>query len=231
MCWTRTEATSNGWCCAASTITSRPCTARRWRLTVADTDVVSPWGPRTPEDAVALPLAPLAPAFDGTPSRVSGWVWGAVSTVILAVWIGLWAGPLGAVALVGGVFVHEFGHVLVINWAGAGPSSIRIIPFFGGAATMRRAPDSDFKGVLIALAGPAFGLLFALPFALATLVTGDKAWLVGAFYRGALNLINLAPAAPLDGSKAVGPVLSRIHPWVERVVLLLLAGFVLDWAL
>ena len=195
---------------------------------MADTDVVSPWGPRTPEEAAALP-----PAATTVPvsSRLSGWAWGAASTVILAVWIGLWAGPLGALALVGGVFVHEFGHVLVINWAGAGPSSIRIIPFFGGAATMRRTPDSDFKSVLIALAGPAFGLLFAAPFALATLVTGDKAWLAGAFYVGALNLINLAPAAPLDGSKAFGPVLARIHPWVERVVLLLLAGLVLDWAL
>jgi Peptidase family M50 len=202
---------------------------------VAETNAVSPWGPRTPEEAAALPPTPLTPvgmpAATPANSRLSGWAWGAVSTVILAVWIGVLFGWLGAVALVGGVFVHEFGHVLVINWAGAGPSSIRIIPFFGGAATMRRAPDSDFKSVLIALAGPAFGLLFALPFALAAAVTGNKAWLVGAFYVGTLNLINLAPAAPLDGSKAVGPVLARIHPWVERVVLLLLAGLVLDWAL
>jgi hypothetical protein len=138
---------------------------------------------------------------------------------------------MGALALVGGVFVHEFGHLLVINWAGSGPSTIRIIPFLGGAASMRRAPDSDFKGVLIALAGPAFGLLAALPFALVGEFSGQKSWLVGVFYVGALNLINLAPAAPLDGAKALGPVLGRIHPWLERIVLLAIAIGVLAWAL
>src|SRR5438046_2621142 len=90
---------------------------------------VSPWG-----TADAIGPAPATPAR--APSAASEWTWGLISTVLLAGWIALWAGPLGAVALVGGVFVHEFGHLLVINWAGAGPSRIRIIPFFGGAATM-----------------------------------------------------------------------------------------------
>jgi len=189
--------------------------------------IASPWGPRTGEPS---------PTFDAGAgptmrSRLANLAWGAISTLILALWVGLWAGPLGALALVGGVFVHEFGHVLVINWAGAGPSTIRIIPFLGGAATMRRAPDSDFKGVLIALAGPAFGLLAALPFALVAEFSGQKSWLVGVFYVGALNLINLAPAAPLDGAKALGPVLGRIHPWLERIMLLVIAVVVLTWAL
>jgi hypothetical protein len=189
--------------------------------------IPSPWGPRTGEPSPTFE-SNAAPA---PRSRLTSLAWGAVSTLILAIWVGLWVGPLGALALVGGVFVHEFGHLLVINWAGAGPSSIRIIPFLGGAASMRRAPDSDFKGVLIALAGPAFGLLAALPFALVGEFSGQKGWLVGVFYVGALNLINLAPAAPLDGAKALGPVLGRIHPWLERVVLLVIAGLVLVWAL
>ena len=66
---------------------------------------------------------------------------------------------------------------------------------------MRRVPDSDFKGVLIALAGPAFGLVAALPFWGLAAFTGQRAWLAGAFYVGAMNLINLAPAAPLDGGQ------------------------------
>lgn len=189
--------------------------------------IASPWGPRTGEPSPAFGADAAAP----TQSRLANLAWGTVSTLILAIWVALWAGPLGALALVGGVFVHEFGHVLVINWAGAGPSSIRIIPFLGGAASMRRAPDSDFKGVLIALAGPAFGLLAAVPFALVGEFSGQKPWLAGVFYVGALNLINLAPAAPLDGAKALGPVLGRIHPWLERIVLLVIATVVLAWAL
>jgi Zn-dependent protease len=154
-----------------------------------------------------------------------------ISTLLLAGWIALWANWLAAVALVGGVFVHEFGHLLVINWAGAGPSRIRIIPFFGGAATMRRAPDSEFKGVLIALAGPALGLVAALPFWGLAALTGQRAWLAGAFYVGALNLINLAPAAPLDGAKAFGPALARIHPQLERAALVVIAIAALAWAI
>jgi hypothetical protein len=130
--------------------------------------VVSPWGTAdAPAPEAAKPAARSA-------SPAQEFAWGLISTLLLAGWVALWAGPLGAVALVGGVFVHEFGHLMVINWAGAGPSRIRIIPFFGGAATMSRIPDSDFKGVLIALAGPAFGLLFALPFWGLAAATGQR---------------------------------------------------------
>jgi Zn-dependent protease len=186
--------------------------------------VISPWG-----TADATAETPDAPAR--APSPASEWAWGLVSTLLLAGWIAYLAGPLGAVALVGGVFVHEFGHLMVINWAGAGPSRVRIIPFFGGAATMRRAPDSDFKGVLIAVAGPAFGLVAALPFWGLALATGQRAWLAGAFYVGALNLINLAPAAPLDGAKALGPALARIHPQLERAALVIIALVALAWSI
>jgi hypothetical protein len=187
--------------------------------------VVSPWG-----TAETLPPTP-APPQQARATPANQFLWGLVSTLILAGWIGLWAGWLGALALVGGVFVHEFGHLMVINWAGCGPSRIRIIPFFGGAATMTRAPDSTFKGVLIALAGPAFGLVAALPFFVAAVASGQRGWLAGAFYVGALNLINLAPAAPLDGANAFGPALARIHPWVERGVLAVIALLALAWAL
>jgi Zn-dependent protease len=120
-----------------------------------------------------------------------------------------------------GVFVHEYGHVLAINAAGVGPGRIRIIPFVGGAATMQRTPDSDFKGVLISLAGPSFGLIAAIPFFILARQTGDSRWLGGAFFIGLINLINLAPAPPLDGSKTLGPALARIHPLVEKAALIL----------
>jgi Zn-dependent protease len=199
---------------------------------MAETPITEPGrgGPWDIADPAAAPAA--APAATARPtSPAQEFAWGLLSTLLLAGWIGFLAGPLVAVALVGGVFVHEFGHLLVINWAGAGPSRIRIIPFFGGAATMSRIPDSDFKGVLISLAGPAFGLLAALPFWGLAAYTGQHAWLAGAFYVGALNLINLAPAAPLDGAKAFGPVLARIHPQLERAALVVVAIVALAWAI
>jgi Zn-dependent protease len=188
-------------------------------------EFVSPWADPAPQ--APTPQAP-APA---PPSRAREWIWGAISTLLLAGWITWQMGWLWALAAIVGVFVHEFGHVLVINWAGSGPSRIRIIPFFGGAATMARPPLTDFKGVLIALAGPVFGLLAALPFFGLAAWTGDATWRQGAFVVGAINLLNLAPAPPLDGSKAMGPVLARIHPLLERAALVAVGAVAVAWTL
>jgi len=46
-----------------------------------------------------------------------------------------------------------------------------------------------------------------------------------------INLINLAPAPPLDGARALGPVLARIHPWVEQGVMLAIGAVVIVWAM
>ena len=184
-------------------------------------ETVSPW-------ADPVPPAPPAPA---PPSRAQEWIWGAISTLLLAGWITLNMGWLWAVAAIVGVFVHELGHVLVINWAGSGPSRIRIIPFFGGAATMTRPPTSDFKGVLIALAGPVFGLLAALPFFALAAATRQPAWQTGAFVVAAINLLNLAPAPPLDGAKALGPILAHIHPMLERGALIAVGALAVVWTL
>jgi Zn-dependent protease len=196
-------------------------------------DTAGPWGapaPETPAAPEAQP-APAGPRQRAPASPLQTLIWNVVSTLLLAGWITWQMGWLWAVAAIVGVFVHETGHVLVINWAGSGPSRIRIIPFFGGAATMTRPPASDFKGVLIALAGPVFGLLAALPFFGLADWTGRPGWLVGAFVIGAINLLNLAPAPPLDGSKALGPLLARVHPLLERVALGAVGGVAILWTL
>lgn len=167
----------------------------------------------------------------GQPSAPARLLGALLATALLAGWIGLNMGWYAAVAAVIGVFVHEYGHVLAINALGAGPGRIQIIPFIGGAATMARPPDSDFKGVLIALAGPTFGLLAAVPFYLAARSTGDPHWNGGAFFVAVISLLNLAPAPPLDGSKALGPALARIHPLVERAALVIVGAVAVFWGL
>jgi hypothetical protein len=147
-----------------------------------------------------------------------------VSTVLLAAFLTWRAGPMWALAAVVGVFVHEYGHVLAMNVLGCGPGRIHIIPFLGGAAVPRIPPPTEFKGVLIALAGPVFGLLASLPFFAAAWYLRDPQWLEGAFVIGLINLVNLAPAPPLDGSKALGPALARIHPMVEKAAIVIIGG-------
>jgi Zn-dependent protease len=186
---------------------------------MTDFGAASPWAEPSPSPPPAQP------------SRLRAFLVGLISTLLLAGWIAWQMGWLWALAAVFGVFVHEFGHMMVINWAGAGPSRLRIIPFFGGAATMERTPDSEFKGVLIALAGPVFGLAAAIPFFVLAAVTGEPAWQIGAFVTGVLNFLNLAPAPPLDGSKALGPILARVHPMLERAALLIVGALAVAWML
>ena len=145
-----------------------------------------------------------------------------ISSLLLAALIGWQWGWVAAVAGVLGVLVHELGHLAFINALGSGPGRIHFIPFLGGAATMRKPPETEFKGVLIALAGPVIGLAAAIPFIWLYQTTGSRMWLGGVVFIGVINFVNLAPAPPLDGSKALGPALARIHPWVERGALILI---------
>jgi Zn-dependent protease len=187
---------------------------------VVETPAAGPWD----EPAPAPPAPPAAP-----PRQTL--IWNIVSTAILVGWLSWLMGWVWGVAAVFGVFVHEFGHLLVINALGFGPSTIRIIPFLGGAATIPKAPDTDFKSILISLSGPVFGLIAAVPFFVASSITGDVHWLGGAFFIAGFNLLNLAPAPPLDGSKALGPVLARIHPMVERVALVAVGAAAVAWTI
>jgi Zn-dependent protease len=135
-----------------------------------------------------------------------------------------------AVALIFGLIVHEYGHVLAMNRLGMGPARIYIIPLLGGLAKGQRGPRSEWDGVIVSMAGPLFGLLATIPFFAAFFLLGDREWLDGAFVIALINLINLAPAPPLDGSKALGPVLAKIHPMLELGVLLLIGAIVVVWA-
>ena len=38
-------------------------------------------------------------------------------------------------------------------------------------------------------------------------------------------------APPLDGSKALGPALARVHPWLERAAMLAIGALALFWAI
>ena len=134
-----------------------------------------------------------------------------------------------AVSLMFALFVHDYGHVLAMNRLGMGPARIYVIPFLGGLAKATHEPKNEWVGVLVSLAGPAFGLLAMVPLVAVGLATGDGQWMAAAFFVAMLNLINLVPAPPLDGSKALGPVLARVHPMLEKAVLIAIGAAVVVW--
>jgi Zn-dependent protease len=180
-------------------------------------------GQRAPEPTPARPAAPdlvrgQHPAWAAVSSALLvGYLWWVTGSWVIGV-AGLW-----------GILVHEYGHVLAMNRVGMGPARIHIVPFLGGLATGQRNPKSEWDGVLVSLAGPAFGLLAMIPLVGLWMLLGGSDWLYAAFFIGALNLLNLVPAAPLDGSKAIGPVLAKVHPLLERAVLVAIGVAVVWW--
>ncbi|MBS0295363.1 MAG: peptidase M50 [Proteobacteria bacterium] len=174
---------------------------------------------------------PPEPSTPGGRTRQEQLLMDVVSTVIMAGFLWWRLGPMVAFAVMVGIFVHEYGHVLAMNRLGCGPARFHIVPFVGGAAYPARPASTEFQGVLISLAGPVFGLLAAIPFIIAAAMTGQLIWVIGGLAVAGLNLINLAPAPPLDGSKALGPALARIHPMLEKGALVLVGAVGVLWAI
>ena len=199
-------------------------------------DDTGPWGRRDGNEAATSSLAPATnkrryggPLNSAAP-KDKGRVWLIVSTLLMVgfLWL-LTQSWVIAVSLMFALFVHEYGHVLAMNRLGMGPAKIYVIPFLGGLAKGTREPKSEWIGVLVSLAGPAFGLLAMLPLVGVWLFTGSREWMGAAFFVAMLNLINLLPAPPLDGSRALGPVLARVHPKLEKLVLLLIGVLAVGW--
>ena len=189
-----------------------------------------PWDLPPPEPA----QREAAPAPRAVPLEDKGQSlgWAIASTLLMAGFLWWITGSyVVAGAVLFGLFVHEYGHVLAMNRLGMGPARIYIIPFLGGLAKGQRAPKSEWDGVLVSLAGPAFGLLAMIPFVAVGMALGSREWLMGAFFIAMINLVNLLPAPPLDGSKALGPVLARIHPRLEQLALLAVGGLTVWWGI
>lgn len=156
----------------------------------------------------------------------------AIATSALFLLYLAWVSGSWVVALVVlvGLVVHEGGHALAMTKAGCGPVRMIFIPFLGGLAVASRPPRTQFVGALIALAGPAVGITMVVPALTLFYVTGNEGWVIGAFFIAILNILNLFPAPPLDGSHIVGPVLARINPHLERYVAVGLGAVAALWA-
>jgi stage IV sporulation protein FB len=179
----------------------------------------------------------------GFPVRVSPWFW-LVSALLgdfilrafglpyLLVWI--------ACVFVS-ILLHELGHAFAARWFGS-PARIDLIAF-GGLATYTHPPRAGWRRMLIALAGPAAGFLFAgavygsneaarwresSDFAFQTynfLIWINLFW----------NCINLLPVWPLDGGKVCRELAymagARKPDAIAYGVSMVVAGLLVVWGL
>ncbi|MFH1896391.1 MAG: hypothetical protein ABH814_02895, partial [bacterium] len=135
-------------------------------------------------------------------------------------YLGVFATPLGALALVLVAWIHEMGH----RWGFAkfeigtfGP--ILVVPL-GGVAIQKKGPTA-WQFFVALFAGPGSGVFAYLILALGWWATEAYIFpgniLVGvALFWFAINLLNLVPFVPFDGGHIVAQILGGLHPKFPR---------------
>ena len=121
----------------------------------------------------------------------------------------LWSLPM-AFGLVLGMWVHELGHWLLIRRLGLKASPILFVPFVGAMQKLKSAPVSAVDGAQLALAGPLFGLIFALACKGVFLATGQPVYRLLGTAHALLALLDAVPFGMLDGRR-IFAALSRRH--------------------
>jgi putative peptide zinc metalloprotease protein len=107
-----------------------------------------------------------------------------------------------ALALVGVLMFHEYGHVRAMKKFGIATKGFYLIPFMGGIAIGDRA-RTQWESLYISMMGPVYGLFMTVVFYLIFLVTNSHFCGLVAAISAFLNLVNLFPILPLDGGQVV----------------------------
>ena len=164
------------------------------------------------------------------------------STVIKTAWLGgsllvysALFNMLFAVALIVTLMIHEYGRVQALKYYGFKTRGIYLIPFYGGFAVRDEIAASRWQGVVIALAGPCFGLMMSFVYTLVYGLTGNIFFGALASFNALINLFNLLPILPLAGGHVLKHVtfsMSRTKAIIAYVALAGIGGAVsLYWSL
>lgn len=181
----------------------------------------------------------------GIPVRVHPLFW-LITLLIGASAGGIWGVLIWVAAVFVSILVHELGHALAMRFYGW---PARIILFFGGGLTVPEATLWSYRGgsislsateeIVVSLAGPGAGFVFAALLIVLALGIGGKLTLALLFgllpfpslffpYGGGWldsifatflwvnvfwGLINLAPVFPLDGGQVARRLWLKANPW------------------
>ncbi len=129
---------------------------------------------------------------------VSMWAWGLLYG---------WKFGVGIVLL---IFVHECGHAFAARLRGIPIGVMVFIPFMGAFVTTKRAGQDAAEDAFVGIMGPVFGALAGLAcLALYALTPSHSPfWLALGQWSFVINLFNLLPIPPLDGSRLL-PLFAR----------------------
>ncbi len=124
------------------------------------------------------------------------------------------------------ILLHEMGHFVEVKRRGLPADMPVFLPGLGAYVKWQALGISTEVRALVALAGPAAGLLAALVAAILFWHTGDPLWAALAHTGAWLNLLNLIPVWMLDGAGAIQPLdkMGRISLLVFSVLLFWWSG-------
>ncbi len=123
------------------------------------------------------------------------------------------------------IFVHEMGHVLVNRAKGLKSSAPIFLPLMGAVIFLKGFPDDPAIQSESGAGGPVAGSLAALVCVIAGYLTHSPFWFALANVGFLINLFNLTPFPPLDGSH----ISTVFSPGQWNFVLLTLLLFVIKF--
>jgi Zn-dependent protease len=123
-----------------------------------------------------------------------------------------WGWPF-ALGLVLSIYVHEMGHVAAAARFGLPVSAPLFIPGLGALIRLKQHPPSPMVDSRMGLAGPIWGLGAAVASGALFLATANPIFAAIMRTGAWINLFNLTPIGPLDGSRGIR-ALSRGQGWL-----------------
>lgn len=120
--------------------------------------------------------------------------------VFLGVYWSIWGWKF-ALGFVVSIYIHEMGHVWMLNRYGIKATAPMFIPGFGALVRLQQYPVTVIEDARVGLAGPLWGLGAASAAYGIYLATGDTIWGAIAQSGAMINLFNLIPIWQLDGGR------------------------------
>jgi Zn-dependent protease len=137
--------------------------------------------------------------------------------VSLGVYWAAWGWKFAA-AIIGGIYIHEIGHVAAMRARGLKADAPMFIPGVGAFVRMHEHAATPAENARIGLAGPIWGFGAALAAFATARVTGSEFWAVIAKITAVINILNLTPVWQLDGSRGFS-AFSRAQRWLAVVAI------------
>ncbi|MGI2174116.1 site-2 protease family protein [Shewanella ulleungensis] len=138
-----------------------------------------------------------------------------------------------ALALIGCLVFHEYGHIRAMKHFGMKTKGIYLIPFVGGLALSDERINTRWQDVYISIMGPTFGLILSIISLGLYWITGNVFFAGLASFNALLNLFNLLPILPLDGGHILKSISFSMNSMVGLIACILgaAAGIFISYSL